>query len=86
MHGLLQHHQGRVGAEEGREGEEQANVKQMDNVSSATVLQPMMNLMLNIADRMFCFLGDTPHLENYLYSTITLFDICSVLNAFPHFL
>lgn len=70
MHELLQHHQGRVGAEEGREGGEQADAKQMDNVSSATVLQPMMSLRLNIANWMFCFLGDTPQLENYLYNTI----------------
>lgn len=73
------------GEGEGREGGEHVDSEQMDNVSSATVLQPMMNLRLNTADWMFCFLSNVPQSENYVFGIITLFDICSVLNTFTHF-
>lgn len=71
---------------EGEEGGERADTEQMDNVSSATVLQPVMNLRLNTADWILSFADDTPQLKNYLYNIIILSNICSVLEASYHFL
>lgn len=71
---------------EGEEGGERADAEQMDNVSSATVLQPVMNLRLNTADWILSFADDTPQLKNYLYNIIILSNIGSILDASYHVL